>query len=63
MKVDWYLPNPRECLGGAGFDLALVRNGIVQRVRPDGLIRRLGADRAVPQEVGVYESLQKYIHY
>ena len=58
MKVDGNLPHPWECLSWAGLDLALVRDGVVQRVRPNGLIRRLGADRAVPEKVGLYQCLQ-----
>ena len=58
MKVDRNLPHPWECLGGTGFDLALVRDSVVQRVRPNGLIGGLRTDRAVPEKVGLYQSLQ-----
>ena len=58
MKVDRNLPHPWECLAGTGFDLALVRDSVVQRVRPNGLIGGLRTDRAVPEKVGLYQSLQ-----
>ena len=59
MNVYGELPNPWERLGWARFDLALVGDGVVQRVGPDGSFGLLGRDRAVPEEIGFDQSLKK----
>ena len=57
MKVDGNFPDTREGLGRTRFDLALVGNGVVQGVGPNGQVGGLGADGTVPKEVGVDEGL------